>query len=123
MQLEPLIAFDSIGHERVLTSASTPISSWLQLREEYARLAREKREMELESLVRSKNDITINVDATKVFRNQDIPSPFGGTAFAKKSRGGYLSALKRTEIMQLFMKNSFEVRVHLIRHVRSTCVR
>lgn len=67
--------------------------------------------MELESLVRNKNDITINVDATRVFKNQEIMSPFGGTAFAKKSRGSILDPLKRAEIMQLYMKNSFEVRV------------
>ncbi|KAF9953346.1 hypothetical protein BGZ72_005484 [Mortierella alpina] len=103
-------AYDEYGEEGLNTKweVGHKIKTPQELREEYARLAREKREMELESLVRSKNDITINVDATKVFKNQDIPSPFGGTAFAKKGRGGYLSALKRTEIMQLFMKNSFE---------------
>jgi len=66
--------------------------------------------MELESLVRSKNDITINVNATRVFKGEEILSPFGGTAFSKQSSGGYLSALKRTQIMQLYMKNSFEVK-------------
>ena len=65
--------------------------------------------MELESLVRSKNDITINVNATRVFKDQEVLSPFGGTTYAKKSRDGILGALKRTEIMQLFMKSSFEV--------------
>jgi DnaJ family protein C protein 11 len=66
--------------------------------------------MELESLVHSKNDITVNINATKVFREEEILSPFGGTSFAKRSKGGILSALKRTEIMQLHMKNSFEVK-------------
>ncbi|KAF9183668.1 hypothetical protein BGZ51_003871 [Haplosporangium sp. Z 767] len=103
-------AYDEYGEEGLNTKweVGHKIKTPQELREEYARLAREKREMELESLVRSKNDITINVDATKVFKNNDIPSPFGGTALAKKSRGGVMSALKRTEIMQLYMKNSFE---------------
>lgn len=73
-------------------------------------MAREKREMELENLVRSKNDITINIDATRVFANRDIPSPFGGTAFGKTQKVGIFDSLKRVEIMQLYMKNSFEVR-------------
>lgn len=66
--------------------------------------------MELEGLVRSKNDITINVNATRVFKGEEILSPFGGTTFAKQSSGGYFSALKRMQIMQLYMKNSFEVK-------------
>ena len=66
--------------------------------------------MELESLVRNKNDITINIDATRVFKNQEVLSPFGGTAFARKSRGSMMDSFKRIEIVQLYMKNSFEVK-------------
>lgn len=79
--------------------------------------------MELESLVRNKNDITINVDATRVFKNQEIMSPFGGTAFAKKSRGSILDPLKRAEILQLYMKNSFEVRASLFTCQTSCCLK
>ncbi|KAF9027977.1 hypothetical protein CPC16_008198 [Podila verticillata] len=103
-------AYDEYGEEGLNTKweVGHKIKTPQELRDEYARLAREKREMELESLVRSKNDITINVDASRVFSNRDIPSPFGGTAFGKKQKVGILDSLKRTEIMQLYMKNSFE---------------
>ncbi|KAF9173361.1 hypothetical protein BGX21_008636 [Mortierella sp. AD011] len=103
-------AYDEYGEEGLNTKweVGHKVKTTHELREEYARLAREKREMELESLVRSRSDITINVNATRVFRNQEILSPFGGTAYARKNSGSILSALKRTEIMQLYMKNSFE---------------
>ncbi|KAF9389291.1 hypothetical protein CPB97_011651 [Podila verticillata] len=103
-------AYDEYGEEGLNTKweVGHKIKTPQELRDEYARLAREKREMELESLVRSKNDITINIDASRVFSNRDIPSPFGGTAFGKKQKVGILDSLKRTEIMQLYMKNSFE---------------
>ncbi|KAG0319904.1 hypothetical protein BGZ99_004844 [Dissophora globulifera] len=103
-------AYDEYGEEGINTKweIGHKVKTPQELREEYARLAREKREMELESLVRSKNDITVNINATRVFKNQEVLSPFGGTAYAQKSRGSILGALKRTEIMQLYMKNSFE---------------
>ncbi|KAF9423309.1 hypothetical protein BGZ94_008349 [Podila epigama] len=108
-------AYDEYGEEGVNTKwevghkIKTPQeASCIVLRDEYARLAREKRELELESLVRSRNDITVNIDASRVFNNRDILSPFGGTAFASKKKTGFLDSLKRTEIMQLHMKNSFE---------------
>lgn len=105
-------AYDEYGEEGLNTKweVGHRVKTPQELREEYSRLAREKREMELESLVRNKNDITINVDATRVFKSQEIMSPFGGTAFARKSNGSILDPLKRAEIMQLYMKNSFEVR-------------
>ncbi|KAG0342182.1 hypothetical protein BG004_005719 [Podila humilis] len=103
-------AYDEYGEEGLNTKweVGHKIKTPQELRDEYARLAREKRELELESLVRSKNDITINVDATRVFSNRDIPSPFGGTAFGKKHQVGIFDSLKRVEILQLYMKNSFE---------------
>ncbi|KAI7817740.1 hypothetical protein BC939DRAFT_402258 [Gamsiella multidivaricata] len=103
-------AYDEYGEEGLNTKweVGHRIKTPQELREEYARLAREKKEMELESLIRSKNDFTININATRVFNNQEALSPFGGTSYAKRSSGGFLSALKRTEIMQLYMKNSFE---------------
>ncbi|KAI1315551.1 hypothetical protein EDD11_000624 [Mortierella claussenii] len=108
-------AYDEYGEEGLNTKweVGHNIKTPHELREEYARLAREKRGMELENMVRSKNDITINVNATRVFSNHmEVPSPFGGTAYAKKlGNGGVLSALKRTEIMQLYMKNSFETQL------------
>ncbi|KAF9916096.1 hypothetical protein BX616_004629 [Lobosporangium transversale] len=103
-------AYDEYGEEGINTKweIGHRVKTPQELREEYARLAREKREMELESLVRSRNEITVNINASRVFKEEEILTPFGGTAYAKKNSGGYLSALKRTEIMQLYMKNSFE---------------
>ncbi|KAF9434353.1 hypothetical protein BGZ76_008146 [Entomortierella beljakovae] len=106
-------AYDEYGEEGLNTKweLGHKVKTSDEMREEYSRLAREKREMELESLVRSKSDISININATKVFRDQEVLSPFGGTAYAKRNSGGYLSALKRTEIMQIYMKNSFETQI------------
>ncbi|KAF9586556.1 hypothetical protein BGW38_002313 [Lunasporangiospora selenospora] len=103
-------AYDEYGEEGLNTKwdVGFKVKTAQELRDEYSRLAKEKREIELESLVRSKNDITINVDMSRVFSQPDIPTPFGGTMFAQKNQGGFLNSLKRTEIMQLYMKNSFE---------------
>ncbi|KAG0050720.1 hypothetical protein BGZ83_004504 [Gryganskiella cystojenkinii] len=102
-------AYDEYGEDGLNTKweVGHRIKTPQELREEYARLSREKKEMELEGLVRSKNDITININATRVFKREEILTPFGGTVYAKNS-GGYLGALKRMQIMQLYMKNSFE---------------
>ena len=79
------------------------------MRDEFAHMAREKQQMELENLVRSKNDIIINLDASRVFDNHHAPVPFGVTK--KRSRASnVLDSLQRTGISQLFMKNSFQVR-------------
>ncbi|KAG0216328.1 hypothetical protein BGX33_000213 [Mortierella sp. NVP41] len=78
--------------------------------DDYARLAKEKQQLELENLVRSRNDITIHVDATRVFEYYPPPpiSPFGRASSAKKQRNPTIfDSLERTEISQLYMKNSF----------------
>ncbi|KAF9192027.1 hypothetical protein BGZ51_006386 [Haplosporangium sp. Z 767] len=77
--------------------------------DDYARMARERNQLELENLIRSRNDITVNINASRVFEYYQPISPFGVSKTVKKSRyASILDALGRTEIMQLYMKNSFE---------------
>lgn len=80
--------------------------------DDYARLAKEQQQLELENLVRSRNDITIHVDATRVFENYQPPpiSPFGRASTKKQRTPTVIDSLERTEISQLYMKNSFLVR-------------
>ncbi|KAF8935279.1 hypothetical protein BGZ47_009996 [Haplosporangium gracile] len=77
--------------------------------DDYARLAKEQQQLELENLVRSKNDITIHVDATRVFEYYQPPpiSPFGRASTKKQRTPTIIDSLERTEISQLYMKNSF----------------
>ncbi len=60
-------------------------------------------------MVRSRTDIVINLDASRVFEQNQSPSPF----LNRKKTSGFsvLDTLGRTEIMQLYMKNSFEVSI------------
>ncbi|KAG0251486.1 hypothetical protein BG011_007584 [Mortierella polycephala] len=77
--------------------------------DDYARLASERNQLELENLIRSRNDITINIDASRVFGYYQPISPFRTSKPVKKGRvASVLDTLGRTEIMQLYMKNSFE---------------
>lgn len=80
--------------------------------DDYARLAKEQQQLELENLVRSRNDITIHVDATRVFEHYQPPpiSPFGRASAKKQRTPTVIDSLERTEISQLYMKNSFLVR-------------
>ncbi|KAI1316026.1 hypothetical protein EDD11_010489 [Mortierella claussenii] len=78
-----------------------------EIKDDFERLAREKQQMELENLVRSRNDIVVNLDASRVFDHYQSTLPYGVT---RKTSGvsSVLDALGRTEITHLYMKNSFE---------------
>ncbi|KAG0266192.1 hypothetical protein DFQ27_009959 [Actinomortierella ambigua] len=105
--------YDTFGEEGLKTKweVGQKLKTPEELRAEYARLAREQREQELESLVRSRNDITMQLDMSRVFNNREAPSPFAGTHFGKKQKTSVLDALARTEVVQLYMKNSFETQL------------
>jgi DnaJ family protein C protein 11 len=79
--------------------------------DDFARLAKEQQQLELENLVRSRNDITIHVDATRVFEPYQPPpiSPFGRTSTKKQRTPTIIDSLERADISQLYMKNSFLV--------------
>ncbi|KAF8928409.1 hypothetical protein BGZ58_009677, partial [Dissophora ornata] len=102
-------AYDEYGEGGLNTKweVGHKIKTPQEMRDEYAHMAREEQQMELENLVRSRNDIIINLDASRVFENYHAPVPFGLTK--KTSRASnVLDSLQRTGITQLFMKNSFQ---------------
>ncbi|KAF9952581.1 hypothetical protein BGZ70_000558 [Mortierella alpina] len=101
-------AYDEYGEEGLSTKREVGhrVKTPQETRDDFARLAREKKQLELENLVRSRTDIVINLDASRVFEQYHSPSPFQSRK--KSSRFSVLDTLGRTEIMQLYMKNSFE---------------
>ncbi|KAI8358030.1 hypothetical protein B0O80DRAFT_383103 [Mortierella sp. GBAus27b] len=103
-------AYDEYGEEGLNTrwNSGHRVRNPQELREEYVRQAREKREMELENLIHPKNEVTVNVNATSLFRNEQELSPFLGTAYATRSSGGFLRALRKLEVLQVHAKSSFE---------------
>ncbi|KAF9345833.1 hypothetical protein BGX26_002691, partial [Mortierella sp. AD094] len=102
-------AYDEYGEEGLSSrwEVGHRIKTPQEARDEYARLAREKQQLELENLVRSRNEIIINVDASRVFERYHTPIPFGLPA-QKNRTASIFDALGRTDIMQLYMKNSFQ---------------
>ncbi|GAA5809714.1 hypothetical protein MFLAVUS_003127 [Mucor flavus] len=82
-----------------------------ELREEYEKNARQKRELDLENLVRSKAEFQLTMDATQVFDPYEPPVfvGFGQTAAPKKK--GPLHAISKAQVQQLFMRSSFETQI------------
>ncbi|KAG0230083.1 hypothetical protein BGW41_002617 [Actinomortierella wolfii] len=105
--------YDTFGEEGLKTKweVGQKLKTPEELREEYSRLAREHREQELENLVRSRNDITMQLDMSRVFSHREQLSPFAGTHYGKKQKTSILDNLARTEVVQLYMKNSFETQL------------
>ncbi|KAK3814452.1 MAG: hypothetical protein J3Q66DRAFT_37752 [Benniella sp.] len=105
-------AYDELGEEGLNTKweVGHRVKTPQETRDEYARIAKEKQQMELENLVRSRNDIVINVNASRVFGYYSSPTSF--RVPVKKSRlERVLGSLRRTEVMQLYMKNSFQTQL------------
>ncbi|CAG8588809.1 7182_t:CDS:2, partial [Paraglomus brasilianum] len=100
---------------RTAARAGTERCSWKETktREEFERQMRERREKDLDNLVKSRGDIHINIDASQVFspnsrsyrRNQRLP--------AFPSRGSN-NMFDNFELKQLFLKHSFETQVSII---------
>ncbi|GAB5588185.1 hypothetical protein Unana1_03085 [Umbelopsis nana] len=82
-----------------------------EMRAEYEKQARLKREQDLENLVRSKGEFQVNVNATQVFDPYDPPVLHGFGAQPKKTKRSPLDVLARAQVQQLFMKHSFETQV------------
>ncbi|KAF8961780.1 hypothetical protein BGZ46_001294 [Entomortierella lignicola] len=101
--------YDKYGEEGLITrwEVGHRIKTPQETMDEFARIAQEKQQLELENLVRSRNDMIINVDASRVFDNYQSPIPFG-LPKQKGRTASILDALGRTDIMQLYMKNSFQ---------------
>jgi DnaJ family protein C protein 11 len=81
------------------------------LREEYEKKARQKREQDLENLVRSRGEFQLTLNATQVFDSYEPPVfvGFGQTPVQPKRKGPF-HALQKAQVQQLFMRSSFEVR-------------
>lgn len=79
------------------------------MREEYEKKARQKRESDLENLVRSKAEYQLTVDATQLFDPYEPPVfvGFGQTSAPKKK--GPFHTISKAQVQQLFMRSSFEV--------------
>ncbi|KAI7815884.1 hypothetical protein BC939DRAFT_471125 [Gamsiella multidivaricata] len=101
--------YDQYGEEGLSSKweVGHRVKTQQELQDEYERLAREKQQMELENLVRSRNDIIVNIDASRVFEHYQTLTPYG--VKVKKSRiESITNSLGRTEVGQLYMKNSFQ---------------
>jgi DnaJ family protein C protein 11 len=81
------------------------------LREEYEKKAKQKREQDLESLVRSKAEFQLTLDATQVLDPYEpvVFAGFGGTQPVKRNKGPF-HLLAKAQVNQLFMRHSFDVR-------------
>lgn len=88
---------------------------FFQLREEYEKQARLKREQQLENLVRSRGEFQINLDASPVFDPYEPPiiPAFAARQPTKPARRSIFQPLTRVQVHQLFMRHSFEVRISL----------
>ncbi|CAG8463900.1 2826_t:CDS:10 [Paraglomus occultum] len=104
--------YDMFGEEGLRTSwdVGMKLKTPQELREEFERQMRERREKDLDNLVKSRGDIHINIDASQVFspnnrayrRNQRLP------AYPSRSSNNIFDNF---ELKQLFLKHSFEVPV------------
>lgn len=84
----------------------------LQLREEYEKQAKRKREQELENLVRSRSEYQLTLDATQVFDPYEPPAfaGFGGNTVVKpRKRRMPWDRIVKAQVQQLFMRHSFQV--------------
>lgn len=84
-----------------------------QLREEYEKQARIKREQQLENLVRSRAEFQVNLDASPVFDPYEPPiiPAFAARQPPKSARRNIFQPLTRLQVQQLFMRHSFEVQI------------
>ncbi|KAI9496675.1 hypothetical protein BDB00DRAFT_808296 [Zychaea mexicana] len=83
-----------------------------EMREEYEKKARLQREQDLDSLVRSRGEVQISVDASSVFDPYEPPVFAGfGQPMAPPKKKGPLHALTKAQLQQLFMRHSFEAQI------------
>ncbi|KAI9268335.1 hypothetical protein BDA99DRAFT_435537 [Phascolomyces articulosus] len=83
-----------------------------EMQEEYEKKARLQREQELDSLVRSRGEVQISVNAAGVFDPYEPPvfTGFGQPMEPPKKKGPF-HALSKTQLQQLFMRHSFETQL------------
>ncbi|CAG8713832.1 13238_t:CDS:10 [Dentiscutata erythropus] len=99
--------YDMFGEEGLNTSweVGTRLKTPQELREEFERQAKLKKEHEIENLVKSKGDIQLSIDATQLF------DPYDGVSHRRENIISPSSIFEKIEITQLFMKHSFETQL------------
>ncbi|CAO3623679.1 unnamed protein product [Cunninghamella blakesleeana] len=80
-----------------------------ELQAEYEKKARQKREQDLENLIRSRNEVEVSFNAAAIFDPYEPPvfSTFGQPALAPKKKNP-LHFLTKGQVQHLFMRHSFE---------------
>ncbi|KAI8646159.1 hypothetical protein BD408DRAFT_337490 [Parasitella parasitica] len=109
------IIYDTYGEEGLNASwdIGPRYKSTEELRDEFEKKARQKREQDLENLVRSRGEFQLTLDATQVFDPYEPPvfAGFGQQIQPVKKRNAIVHALSKAQTQQLFMRHSFETQI------------
>ncbi|GBC07248.1 hypothetical protein RclHR1_07330006 [Rhizophagus clarus] len=103
------IIYDMFGEEGLSTSweVGPRLKTPQELREEFERQARLKRQQEVENMVKAKGDIQLSIDATQAFDPYDNRSRRSN----RFSIFNIQNILENAEVKQLSMKHSFETQL------------
>ncbi|KAI8890072.1 DnaJ-domain-containing protein [Backusella circina FSU 941] len=108
------VIYDQYGEEGLTASwdLGPRYKSTEELREEYEKKAKQKREQDLESLVRSKAEFQLTLDATQVLDPYEpvVFAGFGGVQPVKRNKGPF-HLLAKAQVNQLFMRHSFDTQL------------
>ncbi|KAG0744655.1 hypothetical protein G6F57_009539 [Rhizopus arrhizus] len=110
------IIYDTYGEEGLNASweVGPRYKTTEELREEYEKQAKRKREQELENLVRSRSEYQLTLDATQVFDPYEPPAfaGFGGNTVVKpRKRRMPWDRIAKAQVQQLFMRHSFQTQL------------
>ncbi|KAI8974740.1 hypothetical protein BDB01DRAFT_853779 [Pilobolus umbonatus] len=107
------VIYDTYGEEGLNASwdIGPRYKSPEELREEYEKMSKQKREMDLESLVRSKAEFQLTLDATQIIDPYDPPVFVGFGQTSQPRKRTFLRTLMNGQVQQLFMKHSFETQL------------
>ncbi|RIB26502.1 hypothetical protein C2G38_2012505 [Gigaspora rosea] len=99
--------YDMFGEEGLNTSweVGTRLKTPQELREEFEKQAKLKKEHEMENLVKSKGDFQLSIDATQLF------DPYDSVSSRRKNISSPSSIFENIEVTQLFLKHSFETQL------------
>ncbi|KAI9261706.1 hypothetical protein BY458DRAFT_251653 [Sporodiniella umbellata] len=108
------IIYDTYGEEGLTASwdVGPRYKSTEELRDEYEKQAKRKREQDLENLVRSVSEYQLTLDASQVLDTYEPPAftGFGGDPVKPKRKMPW-SKLAKTQVQQLFMRHSFQTQI------------
>ncbi|KAG9303454.1 hypothetical protein G9A89_013781 [Geosiphon pyriformis] len=102
--------YDMFGEEGLKTQweVGARLKTPQELREEFQSQLRLKKEQELDSSVKPRSDIQINIDASQLFNPYDGPS----RPVSRRTRLSFSDILSNIEMTQLFLKHSHEVPIN-----------